>query len=614
MTDPGSRPEAFSIGPRVARAVQVGPYRRRTGDPLSRRLRVYASDPSAAQMDGAVAVVRVPYEPVAPGPAGALFVVDNADPGEGRRYRRVDLDDRDLLLNDGFDPSPSEPRAHQQMVYAVCTGLYHAFRDALGRDLAWGFDTARRLRIRPHAFEGRNAYYDKGAGEIAFGYFRAEREVSGRNLPGGIVFTCLSHDIVAHEMTHALVDGLRAHFTMPTGPDVLAFHEAFADLVAVLRHFTFEAVVQVALRRSRGRLDTQALAAVAQQFGETTGAGRALRTAVEGAGPDGAPRPYDAALGPHDLGAILLSAIYEAITTIYERRTERLFLLARSGIRELAAGELSSYLLEALAHEASKCARHFLGMCVRAIDYCPPVDLRFGEYLRALVTADTDLVPDDPWAYREALIDAFRRRHIYPADLQSLSQDALRWCGPIVPVPPVPGLSFAELHFDEDPGRPASEAEVLRQARALGDFATAPAHAAAFGLEPPDPARGVAPPCIESVRTLRRVGPDGQVGFDVVAEITQRRRAGTRSRGRFDFYGGSTIVVGPDGSVRYAVFKRAGNERRADEQRAFMDSPRGRAFWRRRDGLYTADDTPFRRLHDTVGGRRQPALPAAPPV
>ncbi|HEY5893625.1 MAG TPA: hypothetical protein VIT91_10380 [Chthoniobacterales bacterium] len=30
----------------------------------------------------------------------------------------------------------------------------------------------------------------------------------------------------------------------------------------------------------------------------------------------------------------------------------------------------------------------------------------FGEYLRALITADFDLVPDDRWAYREALIDA----------------------------------------------------------------------------------------------------------------------------------------------------------------------------------------------------------------
>ena len=34
----------------------------------------------------------------------------------------------------------------------------------------------------------------------------------------------------------------------------------------------------------------------------------------------------------------------------------------------------------------SKAAGHVLNMCIRALDYCPPVDLTFGEYLRALIT------------------------------------------------------------------------------------------------------------------------------------------------------------------------------------------------------------------------------------
>ena len=38
--------------------------------------------------------------------------------------------------------------------------------------------------------------------------------------------------------------------------------------------------------------------------------------------------------------------------------------------------------------QASKSARHLLTMCVRALDYVPPVDLTFGEYLRALITAE----------------------------------------------------------------------------------------------------------------------------------------------------------------------------------------------------------------------------------
>ena len=45
-------------------------------------------------------------------------------------------------------------------------------------------------------------------------------------------------------------------------------------------------------------------------------------------------------------------------------------------------------------------------MCIRALDYCPPVDITFGEYLRALITADADLVPDDDRGYRVAMIGA----------------------------------------------------------------------------------------------------------------------------------------------------------------------------------------------------------------
>ena len=51
-------------------------------------------------------------------------------------------------------------------------------------------------------------------------------------MKGERVFTCLSHDVIAHELTHALLDGMRSHFTIPTQVDVLAFHEAFADLVS----------------------------------------------------------------------------------------------------------------------------------------------------------------------------------------------------------------------------------------------------------------------------------------------------------------------------------------------------------------------------------------------
>ncbi len=68
-------------------------------------------------------------------------------------------------------------------------------------------------------------------------------------------------------------------------------------------------------------------------------------------------------------------------------------------------------------------------MPARALDYLPPVDVRFGEFLRAIVTADTDLVPYDPYGYRIAMIEAFRRRGIVPDGCLSLAPDSLLWEG-----------------------------------------------------------------------------------------------------------------------------------------------------------------------------------------
>src|SRR5262249_16330940 len=73
-----------------------------------------------------------------------------------------------------------------------------------------------------------------------------------------------------------------------------------------------------------------------------------------------------------------------------------------------------------------KTALHVLSMCVRALDFCPPVDITFGDYLRAIITADHEMVREDPFNYRLAFIDAFRRRGIYPKGIKTLSEESLR--------------------------------------------------------------------------------------------------------------------------------------------------------------------------------------------
>ena len=586
---PVTGPMPFQVASRAIRADHTRPYERREGEPIYRPLKIFTLDPSASRLDGAIATLKVPYESLEPGPRGAVFEVDNDDGFQ--RNKRVDLDDPLIVMNGGLDPTPSDPRFHQQMVYGVASSVYATFRVALGRHVTWSFASRdngpARLLLRPHGLPGeRNAFYDPQAGAVQFGFYKAANKVIGRNLPGSWVFTCLSHDIVVHEVTHALVDGLRAHFTVPSNPDVLAFHEALADLVAVFQHFTYEDVLRGAIARSRADVQSAPLLTeLARQFSQTLeGAqqGQALRTAV--ARPDGRRLMYGEQHEPHALGSVLVSAVFEAFTTVFARKAARFIRLATGGSGVLPPGDLSPHLVTVLAEVASHLASQFLSICIRAIDYCPPVDLLFGEYLRALITADAALVPDDPWLYREALVDAFREHGIYPTDVPNLSEDALLWRAPEEMLPSCEPLSFRELKFRGDPSVPAGGDELRRQAEALGAFAADPQRARLFGLITPEQARRdnvvVDLPTVQSIRTTRRVGPAGQVLFDLVAEITQSRTVETDGR-TFEFLGGSTIVLGPTGAIRYIVAKGVMSAPRLSRQLAFMRTSDGSLLWTR---------------------------------
>ena len=584
---PGLR---YALGADVARTVERAPTPLRE-QPLYRPLRIYTSDPTASRLEGAITVVNVPYERLVPGPGGRLFEVDSHDASTGQDYVRADLDSPYALLGRGYSPAPSDPRFHQQMVYAVCCNVYAAFRAALGRDVTWGFRRAAdagRLWLRPHAFRGVNAYYDKEGGALCFGYEQAP-DLKGaiRVLPGEYVFSCLSHDVIAHELTHAILDGLRSNFSIPSGPDVAAFHEAFADLVAIFQRLSYRELVRGAIARAHGALEqAAALVELARQMGYACGRHGALREAIEA----GTPRRYDETLEPHALGSVLVAGVFEAFIVIYRRKTAPYMRLATGGTGVLPEGELPPDLTDILADKVSELASQFQALLIRAIDYCPPVDIRFGEFLRALVTADRDLVPDDPWAYREALIDAFLRRDILPRGVYNLSEPALLWRPPMMEHPPLQTLSFGELRFAGDPACPAGSDELRRQAGLLGEYVTRPGMANEFGLASPD-APGFAPggvglPAVMSIRTARRVGPDGQIVFDLVAEVVQACRVQPDAGAAFLVYGGSTVILGPDGTIRYVISKSALGEGRIARRARYLASAQGQRFWKVEDGEY----------------------------
>jgi hypothetical protein len=607
----GHHGQRYLLSERIKRQV-TSAHRRAAGDPTRRQLRIFAVDPSASSRDGKTATAEIQYEPLMPGPSGTLFEVENDDQQTGKANVGPDLDDRSVLLAGGYAPSDSNTRFHAQMVYAVASLVHQSFRRALGRQIGWPFaprtgadgKPVSRLRIRPFAGETQNAWYDPNAGTLNFGYFYAHEKPTDGTLPRGLVYTALSHDIVCHEMTHAMLDALRANYVLQTSNDMSGFHEGFSDAIALFHHFKHSDALRSAIAKCRGDLrKSEYLSSIGQQFGRSTGSKSALRSAVN------SELYYDVKLPPHQMGELLMASLFDAFVTLYDRKTAGLKRIATHGTGILPDGDLPDPLVEALANKAKDLATQFLSMLIRAIDYLPPVDVRLGEYLRAIVTADTVLVPDDRWHYREALVDAFRLRGIYPRDVQSLNEDSLLWSPPASTLEPIEKLSFKEIWFAGDPGMPVTVGEQIAQACELGEYVTAsPERMHEFGLVPTDDAvlegDQATLPSIESVRTLRRLGPDGNAVFDTVAEILQTRMVRPRNGNPgFDIYGGSTLILDSAGEVRTVVRKSVVGERRLDRRLDFLESRDSRKFWKLTGNRYVplTEKSPFLALCERSG-------------
>lgn len=588
----------FELHPRLDRPLAASRPLRRDEPPL-RPLRIFTSDPSASRLAGHTCTAGVPYEPLTLEPAGGergqpryeclcgrLFELHMID-ADGRALAAPRLDDAEQLMQAGYAPSEANPRFHAQMVYAVASQLHADFRRALGREPGWGFQgTHERLKVFPLGTHEENAWYDPEAGELRFGYF--ERDETGW------YSTALMHDIVAHELTHALLDSQRPHFMEPTGPDVWGFHEGFADLMALFQHFRYAGPLKAALAESQGVIVARPgrqpaeqpahwLARIARQFGAADG-DDALRRADRPADQ----LQYTETLPEHTMGELLLSAVFDAFDTVFRRRTARLRRLATGGSGILPPGAMHPDLLDALAQSAASLAQRFMAVTVRALDFCPPAGLSLGEYLRAMVTADALLVPDDTWGFREALIDAFRARKIVPRHVISLTEDSLRWGPPQRALPPLPALSFAATRFEGGPGRPMTPAERQLQARALGRWLHQPGGGGAALAEcglvmPGDPALAklnakVSRPCIEAVDTTCHASPAGDMHFYTVAVVTQRCTVARQGRKPgFAFECGGTLLFGPDGELRMAISKSALGTGRVQRRSEFFEGELARS-------------------------------------
>jgi hypothetical protein len=220
-------------------------------------------------------------------------------------------------------------------------------------------------------------------------------------------------------------------------------------------------------------------------------------------------------------------------------------------------------------------------------DYCPPVDLTFGDYLRALITADIQVVPQDRLGYRIAIVEAFRARGIYPKGLRSLAVDNLVWDRPsdavrallrkrpLVLRPYANEYAYLDNRDAADPRRDIFEhlarwrgelhVAVQRLLRSL-DEAQRDVLAEDMGraLRP-----GRAAFEVRSLQFTRKASPAGPGVPQGLLSIVQARAeaGGGRGTGSFLFRGGCTIVVD----------LRRRRRLRDSQERPERRPPRGRA-------------------------------------
>lgn len=120
-----------------------------------------------------------------------------------------------------------------------------------------GDDRDETLPVRLNGLVDLNAYYDRT--RLDFGH---------KIVSGDTIYTGESPDIICHELGHAVLDSIRPALFDAESDEVAAFHEAFADISAMLSTLQLQEFRVSVLEETEGRLqNTSRLSRFAEQLG-----------------------------------------------------------------------------------------------------------------------------------------------------------------------------------------------------------------------------------------------------------------------------------------------------------------------------------------------------------
>ncbi len=254
--------------------------------------------------------------------------------------------------------------------------------DMLGRAIRWAFPGSQILVV-PRAGSWANAFYERSSRSLQFFFFEHKNKT---------VHTSLSRDIVAHEVGHAILDGVAPDLYDSVTPQSLALHECIADLTALLMAFNSRTLREAVLEQTGGSIEhPTAFNMIALEFGTAIKNGRPLRDLVNDASliaGDGLDLVDKTS--PHQLSQVMSGALYPVMQAIHKKLMDA----GDTPGKALGIGSL-----------------RFGRFVTRALDYLPPGEVSFADYARAIIASDTVSHPDSN-VERDVLKDELIRRGV----------------------------------------------------------------------------------------------------------------------------------------------------------------------------------------------------------
>ena len=255
---------------------------------------------------------------------------------------------------------------------------------ALGREVRWAFP-GKQLLVVPRAGALDNAFYHRQSQSLRFYY-----GVSGRSRA---VYTGLSQDIVAHETTHAILDGIAPSLYDALSSETLAIHEAIADITAALLSMRNRELLtreaRDSVKTSRELQESSRFTRIAEEFGKFRGHGEALRDVcnsktLDTKGADPAQIVDDSS--PHSLSEVLSGALFDVL------RNEFAVMGTDASLRRALNADRDAKD-DPLRWRATYAVNRVLCLIYKGLDLLPPGEASFAELIRAMVVADELYLP-----------------------------------------------------------------------------------------------------------------------------------------------------------------------------------------------------------------------------